>query len=225
MFAEQKRYGNDPSVVVRTKTWAQPLKWQREAERTGLPRRLVFVCSWSDFFHTDADPWRDEAWEVIRRCPDLIFQILTKRPERIADHLPSLWGDGWENVWLGVSVEDQAAANDRLFDFWTFPALIRFVSCEPLLYRVDIEAAAYQADLLDWIILGGESGPRSRPIRLAWFKEILSWARLSGVPCFVKQLGAAWARENGARHPKGGDPSEWPKDLRVREFPEKGQTR
>src|SRR4051812_22014760 len=94
MFTEQARYGKDPSVVTRTQTWGEPLKWQRKAEAAGISQ-LVFTCSWSDWFHADADLWRDEAWRVVRQCPNLIFQILTKRPDRIADHLPKDWGDGY----------------------------------------------------------------------------------------------------------------------------------
>src|SRR5262245_41658448 len=68
MFTEQRRYGRDPTEVVRTKTWGDPPKWQRQAE-AGDPRRRVFTCSWSDWFIEEADPWREEAWAVIRACP------------------------------------------------------------------------------------------------------------------------------------------------------------
>src|SRR5258705_432053 len=86
MFSAQKRYGLDARIVTRTKTWNDPLKWQRAAE---LEKRqeMVFTCSWSDWFHEDADEWREEGWEIVRRCPNLIFQILTKRPQRMVSHL------------------------------------------------------------------------------------------------------------------------------------------
>src|SRR5437870_2530620 len=70
MFRDQRRYGRDPSVVVRTKTWRDPLRWQKKAEAAGRTD-LVFTCSWSDWFHEDADAWRPEAWDVVRRCPNL----------------------------------------------------------------------------------------------------------------------------------------------------------
>src|SRR4051794_20471332 len=96
MFREQRRYGRDPSVVVRAKdpTFYAPLRWQEPA--------LVFTCSWSDWFHEAADSWREDAWDVLRQTPHLTYQILTKRPERITELLPEDWGDGWSNVWLGV---------------------------------------------------------------------------------------------------------------------------
>src|SRR6266404_2957797 len=117
MYTQQLRYKNptfNPFVVTQTKsTWNDPLRWQREAAAAGRTER-VFTCSWSDFFHKDADAWRPRAWDIIARCPNLQFQILTKRPERILEHLPKFghglccdhWEKGWPNVWLGVSVEN-----------------------------------------------------------------------------------------------------------------------
>src|SRR5207249_2293856 len=98
-----------------------PLKW-KEPE-------LIFTCSISDFFIEEADPWREEVWEIIRKTPQHTYQILTKRPERISDHLPSNWGDGWSNVWLGTSVELQKYLTraDILMDI---PAKIHWLSCE-----------------------------------------------------------------------------------------------
>ncbi len=103
MFRDMKRYGSDPEVVTRSKTkFDEPRKWK-------TPRR-VFTCSWSDWFHEGADAWRAEAWAIVRDTPHLTYQILTKRPERIADHLPPDWGEGYPNVWLGTSVENQRFA-------------------------------------------------------------------------------------------------------------------
>src|SRR4051812_23856723 len=131
MFRQQRQYGNDPAVVVRTKTWRDPLKWQKQAQAAGRVD-LVFTASWSDWFHEDADAWRPEAWELVRRCPNLVFQLLTKRPERIADHLPPDWGGGYPNAWLGVSVE----SNDYVWRADVLrgvPARLRWVCAEPLL--------------------------------------------------------------------------------------------
>jgi protein gp37 len=126
MFKEQRQYGHDPEVVRRSKTkFADPLKWKEP--------RTIFTCSWSDWFHADADQWRDEAWDIIRRTPHHTYQILTKRPERIAEHLPRDWGhSGYPNVWLGVSVESQRY-DYRAALLCQFPAAVRFISAEPLL--------------------------------------------------------------------------------------------
>jgi protein gp37 len=263
MFTEQRRYGRDPETPVRTKTWGDPLKWQRQAEAAGR-LEMVFTCSWSDFFIREADPWRDEAWAIIRRCPNLIFQVLTKRIERVRSHLPSDWGvSGYPNVWLGVSVEDQEHAVHRIPQLVEIPAAVRFLSCEPLLGPIDLENletgdgdflnclaggwhdgdddTGYLCDPVNWVIVGGESGLFSdnpRPCGLNWIGKILSDCTQWGVPCFVKQLGRRPFR--GDREPcivdgdvmfaapgslfvlrdrKGADPSEWPEELRVQEFP------
>ena len=133
------RYRFDGHVIVRAadKTFfaAESKKWAERRqliEDTEHRRMRVFTCSLSDFFHPDADAWRDEAWAVIRRNPQYDWQILTKRPELIADRLPADWGDGWGHVWLGVSIETRQQIK-RAEILCRTPAAVRFVSCEPLL--------------------------------------------------------------------------------------------
>lgn len=101
MYRDKARYNQNPVIVQRSRqeTFNSPLKWREPG--------FVFTCSWSDFFIDEADKWRQNAWDIIRRTPHLIYQILTKRPERIKQCLPPDWGDGWQNVWLGTSVENQ----------------------------------------------------------------------------------------------------------------------
>jgi len=165
--------------------------------------------------------------------------------------------DRWPlpNVHLGVSVENQATAELRILDLLNTPAAVRYVSYEPALALVDftrlsivppkppygpgvwlnaltghVEGPDDVLPRLDWLIIGGESGPRARPMDLAWARKAVRQAKEAGIPVFVKQLGTAWARERGIRwhsqhayrwnaNRKGGNPSEWPEDLRVREFP------
>jgi protein gp37 len=184
MFTAQERYGQDPSVVVRTQTWGQPLKWERAAAAAGRTER-VFTCSWSDWFHVDADPWRAEAWAVIRRCPHLHFQILTKRHERIVANLPADWGEGYPNVWLGVSIENDRFTH-RADALRGIPAAVRFISAEPVLGPMP------SLDLrgIDWLIVGGESGPGWRPMDHAWVRELRRKARAAGTAFFFKQSAA-----------------------------------
>lgn len=135
MFRDKLRYGQDPNVVVRSKTtFRDPLKWDEPS--------MVFTCSWSDWFIEEADPWREEAWDIVRMTPQHTYQILTKRPERIAKHLPSDWDrqDRWRHVWLGVSVENQAEADKRIPYLLATPAAVRWLSCEPLLGALDLDA-------------------------------------------------------------------------------------
>ena len=190
MFRDKKRYGQDPELIVRSAraTFNKPLAWKDAA--------LVFTCSWSDFFHEAADAWREDAWDIIRRTPHLTYQILTKRPERIAAHLPADWGEGWPNVWLGTSVENQRWAV-RAYQLCEIPASCRFISAEPLLGPVDLTAYEPRLDvrnpleLLDWVIVGGESGPRARPMDIAWARDLRNQCERYGVAFFLKQLGGA----------------------------------
>lgn len=194
MYRGQRRYGDDPRVVRRTslRTFCAPLTWKD-------PKR-VFVCSWSDFFIEEADDWRDEAWDVMRRTPRLTYQILTKRPQNILDCLPSDWGRGWPNVWLGVSVEDQKRANERIPILCGIPARVRFVSYEPALGPLRLGAIApdemsraicqtRQAARIDWLISGGESGPYARPADPQWFRNIRDECADAGIAYFHKQNG------------------------------------
>jgi protein gp37 len=214
MYSEKIRYGQRPNVVVRSKppTFNAPLKWTEPA--------FVFACSWSDWFIEEADAWRDEAWDIVRRTPHLTYQILTKRPERIATHLPADWGSGWANVWLGVSIEDQPTCDERLWRLAGVEAAVRFISVEPQLAFINPRFAARRRDgmpvpldgpyapphegprvegigapalrgaRIGWVIVGGESGPRARPFDLAWVRWWRDRCRDAGVPVFVKQMGA-----------------------------------
>lgn len=176
MFTLKRRWGKNPEVVERSKTtFRDPLKWK--------DGRLIFTCSMSDFFHVDADPWRDEAWEIIRNTPRHTYQILTKRPGRIVRHLPADWGLGYKNVWLGTSVENQANAH-RVSVLASIPAHIRFLSCEPLLGPLTVTL-----DRMQWVIVGGESGARCRPMEMGWARHLRDQCAEAGVPYFLKQLG------------------------------------
>lgn len=212
MYRDKKRYGQDPMAVVRSKppTFNKPLTWQEPAR--------VFTCSWSDFFIEQSDNWRDEAWDIVRQTPHLTYQILTKRPENILSRLPTDWGNGWSNVWLGVSVENWQA-EERIRHLLKIPARLRFLSCEPLLGPLNLRRFI---ERIDWVIIGGESGPKSRPFSTEWADDIIRQCKGLQVPVFVKQLGSnPWHNNWPMRvsDPKGGDPSEWPEWLRVREFP------
>jgi protein gp37 len=115
----------NPLEVVRTKTvFNLPLKIKEPSK--------IFTCSLTDFFHEAIDGYRNECWDIIRKCPHHTFQILTKRPERIKDHLPADWGDGWDNVWLGTSCGSQASADIRIPELLKVKSKTIFLSLEPL---------------------------------------------------------------------------------------------
>jgi protein gp37 len=145
---------------------------------------LIFTCSTSDFFHPDADEWREEAWDIIRRTQS-IYQILTKRIELVPERLPVDWGDGWDNVWLGVSVESERYLG-RVFKLQGVPAAKRFISYEPALDGVNFGPTL---KYMDWLISGGESGYTPRPASLDWFRSVRAQCDVAGIPYFHKQHG------------------------------------
>jgi len=179
MYREKQIYGQNPEVIVRSRTtFNDPMKWKNP--------RFIFVCSWSDWFIEDADSWRNEAWEIIRNTPYHTYQILTKRPERIKSHLPHDWKNGWENVWLGVSIENQ----DYIFRkklLLKIPAKIHFISAEPLLGPIDLG----ELKDIDWVITGGESGPNARSMHPDWARSIKNQCIEASVAYFHKQNGGS----------------------------------
>lgn len=233
----------EPKKVVRTKTvFNLPFKIKEPSK--------IFTSSLTDFFHEDCDAFRHEAWDIIKKCPQHTFQILTKRPERIAYYLPMRCVDGWDNVWLGTSVGHQKGQNRINWLLLSPKAKVKFLSIEPMHGPLNLEKITKcgsgqswttnclngithdehydlgesYGDKIDWVIIGGESGNdkgqyRYRPCKLEWIESIVVQCKRWNVPVFVKQLGTHLANELGLKDRHGADPSEWPKHLRVQEFP------
>lgn len=179
--------------AARTRTsksyWSTPLRWQKEARPSG-ERKRVFCASLADVFDNHKSikaEWRDDLWTLIQRCPDLDWLMLTKRPQNIARFLPDDWGDGYHNVWLGATVENQKAA-DRLSALTEVPATVRFLSMEPLLGKVDLGSFI---DKIDWVITGGENGKDYRPVDPDWFRYLRDQCAEAGVPFLFKQWEGA----------------------------------
>jgi protein gp37 len=187
------RYGYDvwgPGKPRRTfgpAYWAKPLSWDREARKAGV-RRRVFCSSMTDVFLNDPtiNAEREKLWPLIRSTPDLDWQILTKHAERIATNLPADWGEGYPNVWLGVSVENDDT-RWRIAKLVEVPAAVRFLSVEPMLGPVNV----FAMDRIGWVICGGESGHHARPMDLNWARELRDYCRELRIPFFLKQLGGA----------------------------------
>lgn len=236
-------------VVASESMWREPLKWNAQAERAGQ-RRRVFCASLADVFERRDEliAPRARLLKLIRATPWLDWLLLTKRPENVLECVKesdagywSDWRFGYrvpENVWLGFSAENQTTFDERFDHARQIPCVVRFASLEPLLGPIDISAAYWIGECydpgtdkgypvkdrgLEWVIVGGESGPLSRACRVSWVRSLVAQCRAAAIPCFVKQLGAVAIGPESYRirlaHPKGGDPSEWPSDLRVREFP------
>lgn len=219
-----KRY--DPKQVRKTKTvFNLPLTINEPSK--------FFVSSLTDVFHPECDSFRNEMWDIIRKCPHHTFQILTKRPERIKDHLPEDWGNGWDNVWLGTSVGSPKGfgrigmlARDEI------KAKVKFISIEPLHGAITLtwnEGSEFKPrmsalDEIDWVIVGGESGNdtgkyRYRPCEFEWIEKIVQDCQSANVPVFVKQMGTYLSKRHGLGDRHGSIMEHWPPNLQVREFP------
>lgn len=219
MYRDKIKFGQDPTKVVKSKgKFNEPLKWKEPT--------VIFTCSWSDWFIDEADEWRDEAWAVIKATPQHTYQILTKRPERIKDHLPADWGEGYDNVWLGVSVENQDFVY-RIDELEKIPAKIKFISFEPLIGNLEKDFVGG----VNWIIIGGESGNdngeyKYRECKLDWIENIVNGYEtsnemgLTDTAIFVKQMGTHLAKELKMSDRHGGNIEDFPENLRIREFPQ-----
>jgi protein gp37 len=194
------------------KHWAEPLHWNAEAEKAG-ERRRVFCASMADVFedHPQLPPVRRRLWNLIEDTPYLDWLLLTKRPENIATMLPQKY---WPNVWLGTSTEDQQRADERV------PVLLRyrdrvpvlFLSVEPQIGPISLRRyleleptvsggwMRWSPDprpLIDWVIVGGESGPKHRPFDEDWARSLRDQCQAAGVAFHYKQFG-------GRTHAEGG---------------------
>lgn len=166
--------------------WSQPRKWNREAADDG-ERRRVFCASMADVFEDrrELDIHRVRLWRLIEETPHLDWLLLTKRPEKIADLSPWIGGEWPGNVWLGTTVERQKWVS-RIDEILKHRARIHFLSCEPLLGPLDIRAWTSR---LDWVIAGGESGPKARPTKPIWVEELRDQCVGSDVAFHFKQWG------------------------------------
>lgn len=271
--------GKRVEVVIDEQRIEAALKWKpprKFVSRGGAGHpTMVFVCDMTDLF----GEWVsfetiDRIMAVFALRPDVIWQVLTKRPARAAEYLCDARRDEavWDaqgamgaapseravcgplpNLWLGCSVSNQKTADAAIPHLLRCPAAVRFISYEPALAPLSLCDAARDwirplrsmvqgnppiCSGVQWVIVGGESGPGARPFDAAWARSTIQQCREAGVPVFVKQVGAnchdtesgilgrsaPWEGElapthTRRRHPKGGDMSEWPADLRVREWP------
>ncbi len=210
-----------PRKLQSDKVWNQPTAWSRRAVAAGI-RLKVFCGSMKDVFDDEVPTeWRDRVFATIAANPNLNWLLLTKRPENWDRMLP--WrsrADAPDNVWIGMTTATQRRADERLGYMRDVPAVVKFLSLEPLLGPVDVRG---YAGVSNWNIWGGESGAGSRPCHEEWLRDGVAAGRETGTPTFVKQLGRNYWR-GGSTVPlasrKGNDLDEWPEELRVREWPE-----
>lgn len=222
-------------VKTSAANWKKPLAWYKAAVAAG-ERHRVFCASLADVFEAKTDQeagmtdWRNDLWDLIESTAGdanggLDWLLLTKRPDNVPSMVPAAWmRDGFPAaVWIGTSVEDQRRADERIPHLLALPAAVRFLSVEPMLGPVDLWEARYPlpgggrgsafawGNGINWVIVGGESGPGARPVHPDWARDIREACQATGVPFFFKQM----CDERGRKLPFGRIPA----DLQIREFP------
>jgi protein gp37 len=183
-------YGSAKSSweVRKNADFTLPLKRKRDKSWKLAPGTVVFTCFTSDFFVDGADAWRTEAWAMMRQRSDLIFFFFTKRIDRMADHLPADWGDGYPNVIIGCTVENQAMADYRLPIFLQLPIRHRAIIVAPLLEAIDL--SPYLNQDIEEVSVSGESGVEARICDYDWILDIRRQCLESNVPFRFHQTGA-----------------------------------
>lgn len=187
----------DSSQVTQTKTFDLPLRRKRNGEYKVPPGTLVYTCFTSDFFVEDADPWRAQAWAMMRERGDLSFLMITKRPDRLAQCLPEDWGEGYDNVTICCTVENQAYAEYRLPIYRAAPVKHKIIICEPLLEPIDL-SPFHIGEWIEQVVAGGESGLEARPCDFGWIEQLRAVCVKEDVSFWFKQTGANFIKDGKA---------------------------
>ena len=195
------RRGVDTNRIVRAERFDTPVERYVRGAHAGeykmKPGQLVYLCFSSDFLLPDADPWRDECWRIIKERSDLRFLFLTKRIERFLDCIPADWGDGYDNVIVGCTVEDQRTADARLSVFDTLPIPHKNIICQPLLERIDIEKHLSGVEL---VVVGGESDRCARTLDYEWVLFLREQCVRSGARFQFRQCGSNFLKDGTLYH-------------------------
>lgn len=196
MYRRDAKYDLDSNVVRKTKNYDIVLRKSRDGTyKIKRDTSYVYVCMTSDFFIEEADDWRRDIWRMIRERDDLNFYIITKRIERFNVSLPDDWGDGYDNVTICVTCENQATADYRLPIFIKLPIKHKEIIHEPMLENINIEKYL-ESGQIDKVICGGESGDKARVCNYDWILNTRSQCLKYNVSFHFKQTGANFMKDN-----------------------------
>lgn len=187
------RHGKDADAVKKTNDFYLPIAHARDGSYKIPSGSLIWTCFTSDFLLEDADEWRSEAWRMMKERSDCAFLFITKRITRFAECVPEDWGEGYPNVSICCTMENQAKANERLPVFREAKILHKAIVCEPLLERIDL--SAHLGDWVDGVTVGGESGEQARTCEYNWILDIREQCIRAGVPFHFKQTGANFVKD------------------------------
>ena len=193
VFRRDAEYDKDSNVVTKTASFRLPIQRTRQGDWKVPSETLMWTCFTSDFFIEEADRWREDACLMIKRRNDLHFYMVTKRPELIAARLPEDWGEGYGNVTICCTMENQRRADERLPIFRSLPIRHKAIICEPLLEAID-----FRGNLGIWceqVTVGGESGRDVRVCDYDWVLNIRQQCIDANVPFYFKQTGAHFRKD------------------------------
>ncbi|NLO84194.1 MAG: DUF5131 family protein [Clostridiales bacterium] len=193
VYRRDASYELDASKVRKNKAFDDPIARKRDGSYKLSSPAMVYTCFTSDFFIDEADQWRADAWRMIKERSDLSFFFITKRILRFYSELPDDWGNGYTNVTIGVTCENQARADERLPFFLSLPIKHKTLICEPMLE--DIDLSPYLGGPIEQVVIGGESGPNARLMRYEWAVHIQQQCIAASVPFSFKQTGANFEKD------------------------------
>ena len=198
MYFLDKQRGQDGAKIFRVKNnFDYPLQKDRFGNYKIRSGEFLRVCMTSDFFLAEADPWRAEAWEIMRKRNDVIFSLVTKRPKRISICLPDDWKDGWENVWLNVTAENQKRADERIPILLNLPFKHKGVLVAPFIEEVSLEKYL-KTGQLENVWCGGENYDGARPLHYSWVKKLSQECRNNDVTFSFFETGNIYIK-NGIK--------------------------
>lgn len=200
VYRIDKKHGKDSSIVTKTQDYNLPIRKKKNGDYKVPSGKLLYTCFSSDFLVDDADDWRNEAWGMMHTRKDLQFLFITKRIHRLIDVLPDNWGEGYENVTICCTVENQKQANYRLPIYLKAPIKHKIIICEPLLS--DIKLDSFLDPSIKQVIVGGESGNNARTCNYDWVLHIRQQCIDHGVPFRFKQTGANFLKDAKLYHIK-----------------------
>ena len=192
MFRGDERYNRNPNDVHKTSSFKLPIQKDRSGKYKIPSNTTIFTCFTSDFFLEEADEWRKDVYHMMKERSDCHFFLTTKRIDRFHVSLPEDWGEGYPNVTIAVTIENQRQADLRLPIYTCLPIQHKCILLEPLLEKVDIRKYLGNVEEL---VVGGESGPESRPCDYAWVLDLRDQAMEKGINFTFKQTGANFIKD------------------------------
>lgn len=186
------RKGLNTAEVIRTDKFFAPIEKKKNGEYKIKPGQVVYLCFQSDFLVDEADAWREECWKMIRQRTDLHFLFLTKRIERFMQCIPPDWENGYDNVTVCCTVENQARADERLSIFSSLPIRHKNIICQPLIERIDIRPYLSGVEL---VVAGGESDRNARPLDYEWVLWLRQQCMENGIHFEFRQCGTHFIKD------------------------------